>query len=111
MEQPSQWTKKELVAYILLYIANSDLEQTKDETEYILSRVDKETYASVYKQFDKDNDYQCIQNIVEAVNTHNYYNDDYAELFADIKLMIYADGEAQEIEAATLSFLRKILKA
>lgn len=110
MDNPKHWTKKELVAYILLYIANSDFEQTNDETEYMLSRVDKETYASVHNQFDKDNDYQCIQNIIEAVKTHNYYEDDYAELFADVKLMIYADGKADVTEEATLSFLRKIIK-
>lgn len=111
MNKPNEWSKNELVAYILLFIANSDLEQSKDETKYILSRVDKETYANVLEQFDKDNDYQCIQNIVESVKSHNYHENDYAELFADVKLMIYADGEADEMEEATLSFLRKILKA
>lgn len=110
MNTPNQWTKKELVAYILLFISNSDLQQSVEETNYIRSRVDKKTYTNVYKQFNKDNDYQCIQNIIKAVKTHNYYENDYAELFADIKLMIYADCESNEMEEATLSFIRKILK-
>jgi len=110
MDKPSQWSKNELVAYILLYVANADLNETEDEKKYMLSRVDKDTYKSVHKQFDKDNDYQCIQNIIEGVKTHNYFENDYAQLFADIKLMIYADGEAEEMEEVTLSFLRKILK-
>ena len=42
--------------------------------------------------------------------TYDYFRDDYAGLFADIKLLLYADGEANEMEEATLSFLRKILK-
>lgn len=107
---PKEWTKNELLAYILLFIANSDLEETTDEKAYILTRVDKKTYASVHKQFNNDNDYQCIQNIIEGVKFHDYFRDDYAGLFADIKLMIYADGEADEMEEATLSFLRKMLK-
>ena len=53
---------------------------------------------------------QLNYNIVEGVKTHNYFGDDYVELFADIKLMVYADGEAEEMEEATLMFLRKILK-
>lgn len=104
------WSKNELVAYILVYIANSDLEESDDEKKYILSRVDKKTFAKVHAQFDKDNDYQCIQKIIEGVKAHDYHENDYAELFADIKLMIYADGEADNMEEATLSFLRKILK-
>ncbi|WP_452222024.1 sulfurtransferase [Lacinutrix salivirga] len=110
METPKNWTKQELVAYILLYIANADLHETSEEKEFILSKVDRETYAEIHEVFEKDNDYQCIQKIIEGVNTHDYFRDDYAELFADIKLLLYADGEADTMEEATLMFLRKILK-
>jgi hypothetical protein len=110
MDKPNQWSKKELVAYILLYVANSDLHESNSEKNFIMSKVDRKTFANVHAEFDKDNDYQCIQKIIEGVKTHDYFRDDFIELFGDIKLMVYADGEADEIEEATLMLLRKILK-
>ncbi len=110
MEQPKTWTKDELLAYILIYVSHSDLNETWKEKEYILTRVDKDVYQRVYSQFKKDNDYQSIQNIVEAVKTHDYYRNDLADLFADIKLMAFADGEYDDMEKTVYSNLKRILK-
>ena len=110
MENPTTWTKDELMAYILLFVAHSDLNETYKEKEYILSRVDKHVFTRVYEQFEKDNDYQSIQHIVEAVKTHDYYRNDLVDLFADIKLMAFADGEMDEMENMVYTNLKKILK-
>lgn len=110
MEQPKTWTKDELLAYILIYVSHSDLNETWDEKEYILKRVEKDVYKRVYEKFKKDNDYQCIQNIIEAVKANNYYRNDFADLFADIKLMAFADGEYDDMEKTVYATLKKILK-
>ncbi|WP_055446046.1 hypothetical protein [Lacinutrix mariniflava] len=110
MDKPKNWSKNELVAYILLYVANADLNVSDEEKEFILTKVDKKTFATIHEEFDGNSDYQCIQNIIEGVKAHDYFGDDYAELFADIKLLLYADGEADRMEESTLMFLRKILK-
>ena len=110
MEHPNKWSKDELLAYILLFIAHSDLDESKKEKEYILSRVDKSVYQRVHEKFEEDNDYQSIQNIVEAVKTHDYYRNDLADLFADIKLMAFADGEMDQMEKIAYNTLKKILK-
>lgn len=109
MKAPTAWTKQELLAYILLYVANSDLNETNGEKDFIMSKVDRETFANVHAEFDADNDYQCLQKIIKGVESHDYFRNDYAELFTDIKLMLYADGEAEEIEETTFMYLRKIL--
>ncbi|WP_425075470.1 hypothetical protein [Psychroserpens sp. S379A] len=105
----TNWTKQELVAYILLYVAHSDLKETQDEQEYILSRVDSETYQHIKKEFDADNDYQSISKIVDAVNANVAYSQNPAELFADIKLMAFADGKMDQMEHAIYNSLKKIL--
>ena len=111
MNQPNTWSKDELLAYILIFIAHSDLDETKKEKEYILSRVNKDVYNRVHVKFEEDNDYQSIQNIIEAVKSHDYYRNDFADLFADIKLMAFADGEMDQMEKAAYNLLKKILKA
>ncbi|WP_431134300.1 sulfurtransferase [Psychroserpens mesophilus] len=105
----TNWTKQELVAYILLYVAHSDLKETKKEHEYILSRVDETTYKHVKSEFDDDNDYQSITKIVNAVNTEPTYSKNPEKLFADIKLMAFADGKMDQMEHAIYNSLKKIL--
>lgn len=105
----TNWTKQELVAYILLFVAHSDLKESKKEHEYILSRVNEETYKHVKEEFDADNDYQSITKIVDAVNTNTTYRNNPEALFADIKLMAFADGHMDQIEHMIYNILKKIL--
>jgi len=110
MNKPNKWTKDELLAYILIFIAHSDLDESNKEKQYILSRVNKDVYQRVHDQFEEDNDYQSINNIIEAVKVHDYYRNDLADLFADIKLMAFADGEMDVMEDMSYKLLKKILK-
>ena len=110
MENPSSWTKDELLAYVLIFVSNSDLNESRKEKIYILNRVDKAIYERVSVQFEKDSDYQSIQNIIEAVRTHDYYRNDLADFFADIKLMAFSDGDYDAMEQMIYSHLKKILK-
>lgn len=110
MDKPSTWTKNELLAYILMYVSHSDLSESHVEKKYILSRVNKQVYNRVSAQFEKDSDYQSIQNIIEAVKSHDYYRNDFADLFADIKLMAFADGNYDVVEQMIYNQLKKILK-
>ncbi len=110
MENPKTWTKDELLAYILMYVSNSDLSETRKEQKYILSRVDKHVYERVNAQFEMDNDYQVLQNIIEGVKAHDYYRNDLADLFADIKLMAFVDDEYDPMEQMIYTHLKKILK-
>ncbi len=109
MKEPNTWSKDELLAYILIFIAHSDLDESKKEKKYILSRVDSKVYKRVHERFEEDNDYQSIQNIIEGVKTHDYYRNDLADLFADIKLMAFADGGMDQMEKVAYNLLKKIL--
>ena len=105
----TNWSKQELLTYIMLYVAHSDLHESRSEHEYLLSRVDAGTYSNIKKEFEGDNDYQSISKIIDAVRSKDYYNDDLTELFADIKLMAFADGDFDHMENVTYNHLKKIL--
>jgi hypothetical protein len=106
----NSWSKQELVAYILLYIANIDLKESNAERNYIMSRIDRDVFDEIYKEFNNDNDYQSINKITNAVKTHSYYNNNLNELFADIKLMAFADGNYDQMEQSVYNYLKKLLK-
>lgn len=103
------FTKEELVAYILLYAANSDFKETQKEKELILSKVDPSVFFRVHAEFDNDNDYQNIQKIIEGVEAHNYSQEDLTSLFTDLKTLFFVDGEFDILEQNMFRSLKKVL--
>jgi hypothetical protein len=106
----NNWSKQELVAYILLYIANIDLKESNSERDFIMSRIDRELFDNIYKEFNNDNDYQSINKITTGVKFHNYDNHNLEELFAEMKLMAFADGDYDQMEQSVYNYLKKILQ-
>ena len=104
------WTKKELIAYVLLYVANADFKEANTERDVIASKVDRETFQKIHDEFDKDNDFQSIQKILKGLEAHKYSKDDINLLIADIKTLFFADGDFDIREQSMLMFLNRILK-
>ena len=105
----THWNKEELVAYILLFAANSNFIESNKERNIIISKVDMATFQKIHEEFDKDNDYQSIQKILRGLKEHHYSSDDLSQLFADIKTLFYADEEFDITEQNMLLYLKKIL--
>ena len=110
MESNTSWIKNELVAYILLYASQSDMIESNKERNIIISKVDMNTFQIIHNEFDKDNDYQSIQKIMAGLKEHNYTKMDIDLLFADIKLLFFADGNFNVSERTMYKLLKKLLK-
>ena len=105
------WTRDELVAYILLFAANSDFKEDNKERNVIISKVDMQTFQDIHDEFDNDNDYQGIKKIMTSLEQHNYSQDDIDVLLADIKVLFFSDKEFNILERNMFRFLKKLLKA
>ena len=53
------WTRDELVAYILLFAANSDFKEDNKERNIIISKVDMNTFQEIHDEFNNDNEWRC----------------------------------------------------
>ncbi|MAB47579.1 MULTISPECIES: hypothetical protein [Winogradskyella] len=104
------WTRDELVAYILLFAANSDFKEDNKERNIIISKVDMKTFSEIHEEFDKDNDYQSIQKIMTSLRQHNYDRDDVEVLLADIKTLFFSDGKFNINERNMLKSLERLFK-
>jgi hypothetical protein len=104
------WTRDELVAYILLFAANSDFKEDNTERNVIISKVDMQTFQEIHDEFDGDNDYRGIQKIMTSLNQHGYDKDDIDVLLADIKVLFFSNKEFNILEQNMLMFLTKLLK-
>ena len=104
------WTKDELMAYILLYASHSDFKEDNHERNVIISKVDMQTFQRVHEEFSEDNDFQSIQKIVATIENHNYSKEAIDQILADIKGLFFADGDFDAKEHSMLLFLKRILK-
>ena len=102
------WTRDELVAYILLFAANSDFKEDNKERNIIISKVDKNTFQEIHDEFNNDNDYQGIQKIMTSLRQHNYESEDIQVLLADIRTLFFADGEFNINERNLLKSLERL---
>ena len=110
MEISKQWSKNELVAYILLYASQSDLIVSNKERNVIISKVDMNTFQKIRNEFDNDNDYQSIQKIIAGLKEHNYTKMDIDLLLADIKMLFFADGRFNVSERNMYKLLTKLFQ-
>lgn len=106
----TNWTKEELVAYILLYAAHANLEIDNHEKNVIISKVDMQTFQKVHDEFDKDNDYQSLQKIIKGLEEHHYSKEELDTLFEDIKKLFLSDGNYDGMEINLYAFLKMLLK-
>ena len=103
----TNWTKDELLAYVLLYVANADFEESNIERDVIASKIDRITFNNIHQEFDEDNDYQSIQKILAGIEAHQYSKEDISTLLNDVKTLFYADEDFDIKEQSMLMFLKQ----
>ena len=103
----SDWTKTDLMAYLLFYAAKTDLKVTEDELAIISENVDAETVSSIEKEINADNDIERIDKINSYVKENKCSEEEIDNLLEEIKKIYEADGKFDRLERMTFSFLRK----
>lgn len=109
-EFTTDWSHEELKGYMLLYCAHADFIVSKEEKDFIKSRVGEEKYRKIRKEFDEDNDYQQIQKINAAIERFDYSKDEIDEAFQSIKKLFLSDGEMDIHEQNIYRGLKQLLK-
>lgn len=104
------WTKDELVAYILLFAANADFKESAEERNLIISKVDLKTYDEIHDEFKSDNDYQGLKKITASLEQHNYNQNDIDLLLEDIKVLFFEDDDFDITEQNMLKSLKRLFK-
>ncbi|MGB1307833.1 MAG: sulfurtransferase [Oceanihabitans sp.] len=110
-ENTMHWTKEELIAYTLLYAANSNMNEDNKERNLIIKKVDMQTFQKIHDEFNADNDYQSIQKIQAGLKAHHFTKNDTEKLLAEIKILFFADGEFDVMERITYRSLKKLLNS
>jgi len=103
------WTKRDFETYVLLYAAHCNFIEDKEETAYILSKIDQQTYHRIHTEVVVDNDTENLHKIQKYLKEHKYSEKDKELLIRDIKNIFFADGSVDILEKKVFSILKKIL--
>ncbi len=106
----TDWTRNEFKAYLMLNCANADYIESEEEKELILSKVDKDTYKRIHKEFDKDNDYTRLQKIAHTAKRFGYSKDKADILLDKIKELFLTDHNLNVLEENMFRGLKRILE-
>lgn len=103
------WTKKEFEAYVLLYAAHCNHIEDKNEQDYILSRVDEQTFHRIHTEVVVDSDEVNLNKIQQYLSENKFTQEAKEALIRDIKNVFFADGSVDYLEKKVFSILKKII--
>ena len=110
MTEHLNWTKEEFKAFLLLYAAQSNFSETKEEIEFIESRFSNDVINNIRKETNKLNDYQKSEIIVNQIKSKEYVQIDLDEILLEIKELYQSDGVFDSLEQSMFSMLEKLLQ-
>lgn len=105
----TQWTREELKAYVLIYGAHADFEESPEEIGLIVSKLGEEIYAKMHSQFANDNDHQSISKIQSSLERLAYSQNEKIALLMELKKLFKSDGDFDIQERNLFSGLERLL--
>jgi len=104
------WTKEEFRTYVLLFVAHCNYIEAKEESDYIISKINEEQYNKIHTEIVMDDDENVkLEKIKDYLLENKYSEDDKRALIQDVKNVIFADGTVDALEKKVFNFLKKIL--
>mgnify|MGYP000179817875 CR=1 FL=1 len=105
----SNWTKKEFLAYVLLYAAHCNFIETKEEKNYILTRINETIFNKIHNEIVIDSNEKSLNKIQQYILDNNITQSEKEALIKEIKNVFFADGYVDNIEKNVFTMLKKII--
>ena len=105
----TNWTKEELQVYLLIYCANADFVETKEEIDFIKSNYNIDSYEKIHSEFKADNDYTRIQKIRFTLEKYCYSKEECEKLMEEMKSLFLSDGKYDTLEKNLMIGLKHII--
>ena len=104
-EDIANWNKEEFKAFLLLHIANADLEISSNELFLIMDDISEENFKQVDAVWSDCNDFECIQIIKELKNKHYPGKEGKDHLIEEMTKLAHAD---KKFSASEQNFIRSL---
>lgn len=105
----SQLTKKEFIAFLLLFAANIDANINTDEIEYISKHLPKSKFEDLYKLFKDCSDNNCIDLICDYTELYFRTKEEKEALLTEVAVLLILDDKLSAVESHFINVMRNIL--
>jgi hypothetical protein len=108
-EKYENWEKDDFKAFLMIHLANADLDVSQDELIAIMDNIDEITYKKVKRLWDSCNDYECLQIISKMRQKHFPGEAGKEELINSMVAFAQLDEMVSTNERVLIAALRKLL--
>jgi hypothetical protein len=105
----TDWTKEEFDAYVLLYAAENNVQETRAEEQIIHKRFKDEVFKKMLNEIRHDNEYQRLAKILYTAEKLNYTQEEIEPLLEEVKELFLSDNEFDMAEKSIFLALKHIL--
>jgi replicative superfamily II helicase len=102
----SEYSFQDFIAYLMIFAANSDLEFTDDEKEYIIKKVGRFEYEKMLTLFESHNDYESIEFILELKKVY-VDEEGHDDMMSLLKKVFFTDNEFSTLEQGVFLALQR----
>jgi len=103
------WTFKDFEAYVLLYAAHCNHFESKEEQDYIIDKVSKETFHRIHTEVVVDSDEESLNKIQQYISENKLNQQEKEDLIKNIKNVFFADQSVDVSEKKAFNILKKII--
>ncbi|MFZ1750836.1 MAG: hypothetical protein WAU01_11620 [Saprospiraceae bacterium] len=104
-----KWSYNEFLAFLLIYIANVDMDFAQEEKDLIIKFVGEKTFQKMVIEFDKVSDYGAYQSILDYKGVYYPTPERKEEIIDKMKDLFHADAEFNIMEKELLHFMEKMM--
>jgi hypothetical protein len=105
----NQWDHDDFKAFLMIHLANVDLETSEEEILAIIENVNMARYKKIKKVWNKCNDYTCLKIIRELKEKHYPGEEGKKQLIAEMTAIAQADEGISTNEQMLISALNRLL--
>ncbi len=103
------WTYNEFLTFLLIYVANVDMEFAEEEKRMIQKVDGMETYQKMVDLFDSMSDYKAYETILAYKDTYYPTAVEKDRIMENMKDLFYADADFNIMEKELLHFLERMM--
>ncbi|MCB0659395.1 MAG: hypothetical protein KDC04_00570 [Saprospiraceae bacterium] len=109
MDQKLYFNEKELLAFLLIYIAHVDMVFSDEEKQMIQDRVGEDCYNRMYHEYKQMSDYQAYELILSYKEVHFPTEEKKQNLLHHMQELFESDHEFNIMEKELLHFLERMM--
>lgn len=104
-----KWSYNEFLAFLLIYIANVDMDFADEEKIMIRNKVGVQTYDKMIAIFDNMSDYKAYETILSYKGVYYPTTEQKQEIIEKMKDLFHADMDFNVMERELLHFLDRMM--